>query len=194
MPSPSQSATCLDCGNTKFGRFRRGLCDRCYTAGRRNSTRSNRSGIDQGCSNCGTTFRTWACRVDIGLGKYCSRKCAGTAPVDKAHNALERRIKGNLRCRLWAALRGARKSANTFELVGTSIDGLKQHLEAQFTPGMSWDNYGKNGWEVDHIRPCASFDLTSPAQQRECFHFTNLQPLWARDNAAKRDRYDMETV
>jgi HNH endonuclease. len=50
---------------------------------------------------------------------------------------------------------------------------------------MSWDNYGRDGWHIDHIRPCASFDLTDPEQQRQCFHYTNLQPLWAADNIRK---------
>ena len=59
------------------------------------------------------------------------------------------------------------------------------HLEAQFKPGMTWDNYGLKGWHVDHIRPCASFDLRDPEQQRRCFHYTNLQPLWAEENLKK---------
>jgi hypothetical protein len=65
------------------------------------------------------------------------------------------------------------------------VEQLRQHLEAQFTDGMSWDNYGRDGWHIDHIRPCASFDLTDPEQQRQCFHYTNLQPLWAADNIRK---------
>jgi hypothetical protein len=50
---------------------------------------------------------------------------------------------------------------------------------------MSWDNYGFRGWHIDHKKPCALFDLSLPEQQRECFHFSNLQPLWAADNLAK---------
>lgn len=48
---------------------------------------------------------------------------------------------------------------------------------------MSWDNYGER--HVDHIKPCAKFDLSKPDEQRACFHYTNLQPLWAKDNIAK---------
>ena len=75
------------------------------------------------------------------------------------------------------------KSASTMELVSCSIDKLKQHLESKFTDGMNWDNYGE--WHVDHIKPCASFDLSDPDQQRQCFHYTNLQPLWEKDNLKK---------
>jgi hypothetical protein len=83
---------------------------------------------------------------------------------------------------------GAAKSAFTKELLGCSYEQARQHLAAQFEPGMSWDNHGE--WEIDHIRPCASFDLTDPAQQRECFHYTNLQPLWRFDNRSKNARLD----
>jgi len=69
------------------------------------------------------------------------------------------------------------------ELIGCSAEELVAHLEAQFTEGMTWENYGE--WHVDHVRPCASFDLTDPAQQRQCFHHTNLQPLWAEENLTK---------
>ena len=48
---------------------------------------------------------------------------------------------------------------------------------------MTWDNHGE--WHIDHIKPCASFDLTDADQQRECFNYTNLQPLWAKDNLSK---------
>jgi hypothetical protein len=50
---------------------------------------------------------------------------------------------------------------------------------------MSWDNHGKHGWHIDHIRPCASFDFSDPEQQQQCFHYSNLQPLWAGDNLSK---------
>lgn len=83
-----------------------------------------------------------------------------------------------------------KKSYTTTHLLGCSIEDLKQHLESQFTEGMSWENYGKNGWHIDHIKPCASFDLTDLEQQRICFHYTNLQPLWAKDNLEKSSLHE----
>lgn len=80
-------------------------------------------------------------------------------------------------------MNGKLKAATTMELVGCSADDLRAHLERQFTDGMTWGNYGD--WHVDHVRPCSSFELTDPAQQRECFHWSNLQPLWAPDNLSK---------
>ncbi len=72
------------------------------------------------------------------------------------------------------------KDTTTMRLVGCTVATLVAHLEAQFKPGMSWQNYGK--WHVDHIRELCSFDLTDPEQQAMAFHFTNLRPLWAEEN------------
>jgi hypothetical protein len=80
------------------------------------------------------------------------------------------------------------KAAKTMELIGCSVSELMAHLEAQFLPGMTWDNHAIDGWHIDHIVPCASFDLTDPVQQRACFHWSNLQPLWAFDNIVKGDK------
>ena len=93
------------------------------------------------------------------------------------------RLLGNLRHRLNMALKNDSKSARTMKLIGCSIDFLKQHLEKQFKSGMSWSNYGK--WHIDHIKPCASFDLSKPSEQRKCFNYINLQPLWAEENLRK---------
>lgn len=98
-----------------------------------------------------------------------------------------------IRGRIGIALKskGAKKGAKTELLVGCTIQELKSHLEAQFKAGMSWDNYGD--WHVDHIRPCCSFDLTKIEQQKICFHYTNLQPLWAEENFKKNGRYEPQS-
>lgn len=101
------------------------------------------------------------------------------------------KLSKNLRTRVRCALKGKSKSKKTMDLIGCSADFLKKHLENQFQPGMSWNNYGNpNGdhsecWHVDHIVPCASFNLSDPKQQQKCFHYSNLQPLWAKDNISK---------
>lgn len=101
------------------------------------------------------------------------------------------KIKVNLRSRIYTVLKRRMllgyKSQSTMKLVGCSIDELMQHIESQFLPGMSWENHGD--WHIDHKRPCASFDLTDPEQQKECFHYKNLQPLWKADNIRKSDRW-----
>lgn len=84
---------------------------------------------------------------------------------------------------------GASKSDKTIALLGCSLPQLKAHIESQFKSGMTWEN--KHLWEVDHIKPCAAFDLSDPEQQRKCFHFTNLQPLWSEENRKKSSTYEM---
>lgn len=98
------------------------------------------------------------------------------------------RVKRNISRRIHSALRHYKKSDSTMKLVGCSLGVLKRHIESQFTTGMSWDNYGQFGWHIDHKIPCAAFDLNEPSQQRKCFHYTNLQPLWWHDNVSQRDK------
>lgn len=98
------------------------------------------------------------------------------------------RIRMALTTRVRAAVKGIGKVDSTMNLIGCSRGDLVKHLEKQFSSGMNWDNYGKMGWHIDHIRPCASFDMLNPTQQRECFHYTNLQPLWHMDNVTKSCR------
>ncbi len=95
-------------------------------------------------------------------------------------------IKKNLRNRVWAALKGLSKSDKTLELLGCSLEKLKKHLENKFEDGMNWDNYGV--WHLDHIIGCANFDLSNPEQQKICFHYTNLQPMWGEKNIQKGSR------
>jgi hypothetical protein len=113
-------------------------------------------------------------------------------PVPRVFHASKHsaHVAKNLRNRINLALNGISKSASTQELLGCSFDVFIQHLESQFKNGMSWGNRGRTGWHIDHIRPCASFDLSDPEQQRECFHYSNLQPLWAVDNIRKGSRRD----
>lgn len=91
----------------------------------------------------------------------------------------------NLRCRLWLTVKH-KKSKSTMELTGCNIDHLICHIESKFSDGMNWNNYGR--WHIDHIMPCSSFDLNNPEEQKKCFHYTNLQPLWASDNIQKSDK------
>lgn len=98
------------------------------------------------------------------------------------------RIKRSLRARLYFAVKNNSKFSSTIKLLGCTMDEFKAYLESKFKNGMNWNNYGFNGWHIDHIVPCASFDLTKPEQQKKCFHYTNLQPLWAIENLKKGAR------
>jgi hypothetical protein len=93
------------------------------------------------------------------------------------------KIKQYLRTRIWEALRKNYKPIRTLILLDCSLEQLREHLQKRFTKGMTWKNYGK--WHIDHIIPCARFDLRKVSEQKKCFHYTNLQPLWAIDNLRK---------
>lgn len=98
----------------------------------------------------------------------------------------EKRIILNMRNRISSVLRGEIKNDTTINLLGCNVEILKKHLESKFTKGMKWDNYGM--WHVDHIIPCAKFNLKNEEDKKTCFHYTNLQPLCAKDNCSKQDK------
>lgn len=106
----------------------------------------------------------------------------------RRQNDIRYKVGEYVRTRCWNGIH-RKKCARTIELLGCSIEFLMQYLEDRFKDGMSWDNYGLRGWHIDHIRPVASFDMTKPEDQRACFHYTNLQPLWWRDNLSKNDKW-----
>jgi hypothetical protein len=88
------------------------------------------------------------------------------------------------------AVTGAKKRIRWSHLVGYDVETLKNHLESKFQPGMTWENYGKNGWHIDHIIPKSSFHYTSYEDEefKKCWSLSNLQPLWAADNMAKGNK------
>jgi hypothetical protein len=104
---------------------------------------------------------------------------------DKRKNDIDFKIKSNLRKRLSSllSLSLVKKTEQTMDLLGCSIDFFKNHLKSKFTQNMSFDNYGD--WHIDHIVPCSSFNLTILENRKKCFHYSNLQPLWAVDNFIK---------
>ena len=107
------------------------------------------------------------------------RKVYKTNPQYVIKNQISHRIREAVK------RQGYKKENKTQDLIGCTIPELIKHLESLFTDGMSWNNYGE--WQIDHIIPCASFDLSDIEQQKKCFNYKNLQPLWAIDNQLKND-------
>jgi hypothetical protein len=104
---------------------------------------------------------------------------------ERYNNDIDFKIKKKLKARLYAAMKNNYISGIAIKNLGCSIEELKKYLESKFQPGMTWNNYGRGGWEVDHIRPLSSFDLTKEDQVKIACHYTNLQPLWREDNLKK---------
>jgi hypothetical protein len=155
-------------------------CTRCTDAKRSTAKRLRQRVFGPDYTRHGTpTGYQAGCRCS-----QCKRAVSDYWTKRRRHDPILR-LRQNLRARIRMALQrqATAKADVTLDLVGCDLSYLVRHLEQQFQPGMSWTNYGQ--WHVDHIKPCAVFDLTKRAQQKACFHYTNLQPLWAAENVRK---------
>ena len=125
--------------------------------------------------------RKWAKKNRVKINGY----------MKKIRSTPQGKIASSLRARVQVALKNKKlkKSNITFQLVGCSINFLKKYLEKRFKEGMSWRNYGFYGWHIDHIKPVSKFNLLDPKQQKKCFNYKNLQPLWAKENFLKSNKY-----
>ena len=106
-------------------------------------------------------------------------------------------LSGNISCQIRIGLK-RKKGFKTFNLLGYTSTDLKNHLDSLLKDGMSWDNYGRFGWHIDHIKPIASFKLTKKngepnlEQIKLCWSLNNLQPLWANENESKGSWYEVD--
>ena len=113
--------------------------------------------------------------------------------MKRYHSDPEFNLLYRLRSRMNSAVKAAgldKKCDSSSKLLGISYQGLKEWLEAQFTDGMTWEN--RSDWHVDHIIPCDAFDLSDETNQRICFWYKNLQPMWAKENMEKSNKYNEE--
>lgn len=101
-------------------------------------------------------------------------------PKNAIADRLRRRINGAM------AKMGYKKTSKTQDILGCSWDELKNHIESQFRPGMTWGN--RSAWHIDHRIPLASANTEEDVIRLN--HYTNLQPLWAADNLRKSDKLD----
>lgn len=108
---------------------------------------------------------------------------------ERYYNDPKFHIKKVMKSRMRMALKNNQKAGHTLELLGCSIDEFKKWMEYQFDPYMNWENQGSY-WHMDHIKPCASFDLTKEAEQYTCFHWTNIQPMYGPENISKGETYN----
>lgn len=105
------------------------------------------------------------------------------------------RLNDNMSSRIRYSLKHNKNNLHWENLVGYTLQELKQHLESQFEPGMNWNNYGLHGWHIDHIRPISTFNFQSyeDKQFKQCWSLANLRPLWAKDNWSRpKDGRDLE--
>jgi hypothetical protein len=101
-------------------------------------------------------------------------------------------LRAGLRCRL--KKNNIKKTLNYEQLLGCTIEEFKKWLELNFKDKMNWKNYGFYGWHIDHTIPCCKFNLKDEREQKICFHFTNMLPMWGKENLSKGGRFNYETV
>ena len=109
-------------------------------------------------------------------------------------NDIQYRLAHNLRSRLRLAIKNNQKTGSAVSDLGCTIAELKKHLEKQFQPGMSWDNYGLDGWHIDHRKPLDAFNLENREELLEACHYTNLQPMLDSENCSKGAKILEETA
>lgn len=103
---------------------------------------------------------------------------------------IKRRLRFRLRHIIDALGSKNYKYISSSRLLGCTIGEFEKHIESLFENGMSWDYIFNGAINIDHKIPCAKFDLTDISQQVECFHYTNLQPMWQTDNYKKGAVYN----
>jgi len=191
---PRHDQQCILCNRvfqTRIGT----MCRNCHS---RTKSRGTVVKINN-CLRCGRSFSSTTAKK-----KYCSQLCyrrtwfdnnielkrtlSRTADYKRYHSNIQYRLQHILRSRFKSALKNNAKSGSAVKDLGCSILILKSYLESKFLPGMTWDNYGFYGWHIDHIIPISSVDLTNTEQLKMVCHYTNLQPLWAKENRSKSNK------
>jgi hypothetical protein len=103
------------------------------------------------------------------------------------------RLNHSIKAGIRKSLQGTKNRRHWETLVGYTIEQLKKHLERRFREGMLWENYGTNGWHIDHIIPKSAFNYETPddIDFKKCWALSNLQPMWARENIKKSDKLEI---
>jgi len=138
-----------------------------------------------------TKERTWAYHKEYNKRPEVKARYSKWSKAHR-HAHPTKRLTHSLRVLLNRAVKGKHKSNRALGFLGCDIESFKAHLEFLFQEGMTWQNYGRSGWHIDHIIPCSRFDFTNPEEQARCFHYTNMQPLWAHENLRKHNKLPTE--
>lgn len=122
-------------------------------------------------------------------GKYCSKTCCYDTWRKNKMSTSQRRLNKLFARNISRIIKtySERTADKWLGSLNYTRKDLKNHIEKQFTQGMTWDNYGKEGWHIDHIKPVSYFifDDGSDLDFKKCWALSNLQPLWEKDNLSK---------
>ena len=150
--------------------------------------------LTETCSDCGKAIKK-------GIHGLCEKCNTARWHREEGRDRIRDRYKNDVQYRLSILLRSRVKTVlktqirrknekykqlgDLEKLIGCPIEQLQKHIEEQFEEGMTWDNWEKHGWHIDHIIPLSSFDLTNEEELKKATHYTNLQPLWCDENWTK---------
>lgn len=183
---PRHEHTCLCCGKifTTVNKVAKTCSMKCRN--KINYRRTKKAPEHRNCPRCNQTFevggKNWG-------QKYCSSRCSRKSHSDKENQDLIHILKKRIRSRLNDFVTGQNINVTgCLRYLGCDMTCLIAHLESKFQEGMSWENYGRDGWHLDHIIPLSAFDLTDPEQLKIACHYTNIQSLWAKDNLVKSNK------
>ena len=142
------------------------------------SDKRTKSGLYSGCKKCHNLkyYRDYQIK---------NRKQITLNHRNRRRTDIQFRLTCLLRSRLRYAIKDNSKRGSAVRDLGCTISELKFYLEGKFQDGMTWDNHSFTGWHLDHIIPLSFFDLTDREQLLQAVHYTNLQPMWAKENLQK---------
>jgi hypothetical protein len=109
--------------------------------------------------------------------------------LNKYHNNKQFRLQIQVRSGLRQAIKLNSTKGKVIDSLGCTIPELKTYLEKKFKTGMNWKNLSKTGWNIDHVKPLSLFDLTKQKEYNQACHYTNLQPLWFKENITKGSKF-----
>jgi hypothetical protein len=153
---------------------RDGLQSQCKACQRKQAAKYRQNNLQKERERCARVAREWRKR-------HPERARASSRNSDRRP---ERRVSKKLQ----KILHGMKSGVSWTKIVGYSAKELRDHLERQFLPGMSWENYGK--WHVDHIVPLSAYQISGRdcPNMKRAWCLTNLRPLWAKENQVKSDK------
>lgn len=158
------------------------ICTKCNIPKNLNEfhkSKVGRLGLDSHCKECRKEYSYLYVRKNRSKRAEYSRK--------KYNEDLNYRISNILRVKFNSLLKD-KKSLSVIKLLGCSIEDYKKHIESQFLPEYNWGNYGII-WEIDHIIPISSFNLSDFEQQKKCFHYSNLSPKFITTKISEQFGY-----
>jgi len=172
--------TCSLCDNKHYGK---GFCQKCYV----NNHREQKHRIQK-------KYYEKNKEKILAYGKAHSKARYKTQAwkdtKKKSHkkllqNNIQYKLSCDLRTRLWQCIKDGTKAGSAVRDLGCSIEFFKKHLEGLFKEGMNWKNWSMKGWHIDHIIPLYKFDLSNRNDFLIANNWTNLQPMWAKENIQK---------